>query len=98
MPWFEKKGNPVKHEIIAKRMFIVEYKTTKEEEFDVLYQSYVGDIYKVCLYLTKNKEQAEEIAQRTFVKFYDCFENVSPDFILAYLVNIAKDFIYRYQK
>ena len=88
-------------------MFIVEYKTTKEEEFDVLYQSYVGDIYKVCLYLTKNKirrelglnkEQAEEIAQRTFVKFYDCFENVSPDFILAYLVNIAKDFIYRYQK
>lgn len=98
MPWFEKKGNPVKYEIITKRMSIVEHKTTKEEEFDVLYQSYVGDIYKVCLYLTKNEEQAEEIVQRTFVKFYDYFENVSPDFVLAYLVITAKDFSYRYQK
>lgn len=98
MPWFEKKRNPIKQEIIVKRMFIVEYKTTKEEKFDVLYQSYVGDIYRVCLHLTKNKEQAEEIAQRTFVKFYDCFENVSPDLVLAYLVNTAKDYFYHYQK
>ncbi len=79
-------------------MFIVEHKTTKEEKFDVLYQSYVGDIYKVCLYLTKNQEQAQEAAQRTFVKFYDCFENVSSDCVFAYLVNTAKNFACDYKK
>ena len=79
-------------------MFIVEHKTTKEEKFGVLYQLYIKDIYKVCLHLTKNEEQAQEIAKQTFVDFYHHFEKVSSDCVLAYLVNTAKAFVYNDQK
>ena len=79
-------------------MFIVEHKTTKEEKFGVLYQLYIKDIYKVCLHLTMNEEQAQEIAKQTFVNFYEHFENVSSDCVFAYLVNTAKVFAYSYQK
>ena len=76
----------------------MEHRTTKEEKFGVLYQSYISDIYKVCLYLTKDEEQAQEIAKQTFVNFYDHFENVSSECVFAYLVNTAKAFAYSYQK
>ena len=68
-------------------MFIVEHKTTKEEKFGVLYQLYIKDIYKVCLHLTMNEEQAQEIAKQTFVNFYEHFENVSSDCVFSYCVS-----------
>jgi len=76
----------------------VEHRKTKEEKFGALYQSYISDIYKVCLYLTKDEEQAQEIAKQTFVNFYDHFENVSSECVFAYLVNMAKGFAHSYQK
>lgn len=79
-------------------MFIVEHRKTKEEKFGALYQSYIKDIYKVCLHLTKDEEQAQEIAKQIFMNFYDHFENVSSECVFAYLVNMAKGFAHSYQK
>lgn len=76
----------------------MKHKTTKEEKFEVVYQSYADEVYRVCLWFTRDEEKAQEIAQQTFVNFYEYFEEVSPECWLAYLVCTAKDLSCAHQK
>lgn len=69
----------------------MKYRTAKEEKFDSIYRSYSNDIYKVCLYLVKDRELAQDIMQQTFFDLYKNLENVSEDCMFAYLVYTAKN-------
>lgn len=73
------------------------YRSTKQEKFDSIYRSYSNDIYRVCLYLLKNEQLAQEIMQQTFLICYDDFENVASDCVFAYLVCTAKELAYNRQ-
>lgn len=83
---------------ITQEIIAVKYRSKKEEKFDAIYRAYADDIYRVCVYFVKDEDVAQEIAQRTFVDFYEHFENVNPDYMFAYLVRTAKDLVYSYQK
>ena len=36
--------------------------------FEEIYENYFKDVFRLCLSLTKNEENAEDLAQETFVK------------------------------
>ena len=76
----------------------MKYRSTKEERFDSIYRAYADEIYKLCLHLTKNHELAQDIAQQTFLQFYDHLEEVNPDCIYGYLARIAKNLIYNHER
>ena len=79
-------------------MFIVEYGATKEEKFDNIYRLYSKDVYKVCLYYSKNEDLAQDLMQQTFLKFYDHFEKLNPNCMQAYLIRSAKNLFLNYQR
>ncbi|MBQ8559015.1 MAG: sigma-70 family RNA polymerase sigma factor [Tyzzerella sp.] len=76
----------------------MEHKTQRDEMFDAAYESYAEDIYRVCLHLTENEKDAQDIAQQTFVNFYGRSENVDSDCTFAYLVCEAKNLACKHQK
>lgn len=67
------------------------HRVTKEEKFKGIYQTYADDIYRVCIYLVKDKELAKDIMQQAFLDFYKKFENVTEDCVFAYLVHTARN-------
>ncbi len=71
-------------------MVIVKYRTEKEKKFAEFSEVFAEDIYKVCLYFTKDKVTAQQAAQQTFLDFYDHFESISPEMYRAYLIHMAK--------
>lgn len=76
----------------------MKYKSIKEEKFSKIYQDYSDDVYRICVYLVKDKKLALEVMQQTFVDFYEFFENVAPESILSYLINIATNLVRSHQK
>lgn len=76
----------------------MKYKSTKDEIFDSIYRAYAGEIYKVCVFLTKDYDSAQDLAQQTFVKFYDRYEKVKPEYTYTYLIRIARNLFYNYQR
>lgn len=41
------------------------------EEFENIYNMYVGDIYKLAYSYVVNRQDAEDITQKTFYKLYN---------------------------
>ena len=76
----------------------MDYKSTKEEKFDSIYRSYSDDVFRLCMFFTKDNETAQDLAQLTFIKCYDHFEEVNPDCMHAYLVRTARNLFYNYQR
>ena len=72
----------------------MKHKSEKMKRFRVICQDYVEDIFKVFLYITRDKAVAQDITEKTFVEFYKCFEEINPDCWYAYLVHIAKTMAY----
>lgn len=69
-------------------------KSKKEAEaaFAELYSRYSQRIYAYCLRVTGNKEDANDIFQDTFFKFYDSAqEDTKVTSIVGYLVTIARN-------
>lgn len=64
--------------------------TTREKKYEVVYKSYADDIYRLCLYFSKEEKQAANITQQVFIKFYKIYDKVHPDCILGHLVREAK--------
>ena len=63
--------------------------------FEDIYENYFKDVCRLCFSLTKNEENAEDLAQETFVKALasiDSFDG-SKD-IRAWLFTIAKNTFY----
>lgn len=71
---------------------------TKEEKFDSIYRAYADDIFKLCYYFTRDREMAQDLAQQTFIKFYDRFEDIDPEYMQAYLMRMARNLFYNYQR
>lgn len=68
-------------------------RTTREKKYEIVYESYADDIYRLCLYCLKDKEQAADITQQVFLNFYKFFNEVNPDYMLGYLVREAKELL-----
>ncbi len=50
-------------------------KAKDEEAFEIVYDKYESLIYYIALSITKNKQNAEEIVQDTFLKMFNSIEN-----------------------
>ncbi len=74
------------------------YLSEKEAKFDSIYRAYADDVFKVCLYFAKDYDIAQDLAQQTFINFYDHFENVKIENTHAYLIRIARNLFYNYQR
>lgn len=70
----------------------MEYKTTKEEEFNNIYKTYADTVYRVSLYMTRDEERARDVTIKTFVALYKNLEEVPEERVRAFLVCVAKDF------
>lgn len=76
----------------------MKHKSTKEESFDSIYESYAVDVYHACLYLTSDESLAEEMTQQAFVNFYESKEEVKPECVRAYLIRAARNLIFNYYR
>ena len=47
---------------------------TVEQAFERLYRSYVQDVYRYALMLLRNRDDAEDVAQTTFLKAYRAYQ------------------------
>ncbi len=74
------------------------YLSEREEAFDNIYRVYADDVYKFCLYLAKDYYVAQDLAQQTFINFYNRLGYETPENILAYLLRIARNLYYNYQR
>lgn len=64
--------------------------TLKRRKFEKIYRAYVDDIYRVCLYFSRDEEKAKNITVEVFLELYKEFDEVDPDHIFARLVQRAK--------
>ena len=76
----------------------MEYKSKKEELFDSIFRMYVEDVYRACLYVSRNEDLAQEVTQQAFVNFYERFEEVKPECVKAYLIRAAKNLLSNYYR
>lgn len=66
--------------------------TGEENDFKYIYDSYVDDIYRLCVSFLKNRADAEDAVQETFVKYYCSDKNFeSEDHIKAWLIVTASN-------
>lgn len=68
-------------------------------DIEKIYSLYFDDLYKFILYLSKNKEIAEDITSETFLKVINNLDKIkSESFIKAYLLQVGKNTYYTYIK
>lgn len=68
-------------------------------DIEKVYSLYFEDVYKFLLYLSKNKEIAEDVTSETFFKFMANIEKIKKEeSIKTYLLQIAKNTYYTYIK
>jgi len=80
----------------------VKHKSEKLKKFDVFYDAHVETIFKVCLFILQDEEnamdKAEEVTVATFVKFYEHMEEIAPERVFVYLVVEARNMSHAYKK
>ncbi len=59
--------------------------------FEEVYEKYVDNVYKTCLFFAKDEHIAKDITHKTFLSFYKHFERVEPEKTRAYLIRTAKN-------
>ena len=64
--------------------------TIKRKKFEKIYRSYVNDVYRVCLYCSKDKRRAEDLTIKIFLELYQQFDEMDPNHIFAHLILRAK--------
>ena len=70
----------------------------KMKKFKKIFDSHALNVYRVCLYILRDEEKAEEIAETVFVNFYEHMEEVRPEMVLAHLVVEARNKSHVYKK
>lgn len=70
----------------------------KMKKFKKIFDSHAINVYRICLYILRDEEKAEEIAETVFVDFYEHMEEVSPEMVLTHLVIEARNKSYEYKK
>lgn len=65
--------------------------SVKWELFDKVYRTYQNEVYKTCLFYSRDEHVSKDITQRAFFSFYHHIENVDPEKTKAYLIRTAKN-------
>ena len=73
-------------------------RSDKMKKFKEIFDSHALNVYRVCLYILRDEEKAEEIAENVFVNFYEHMEEVRPEMVLAHLVVEARNKSHEYKK
>ena len=68
----------------------------KEEKFEELYQQYRNAVYRISLHYTKNEQEAQDIAQKTFFAFYLRMDKIKLECAREYLFRTAKNLSYNW--
>ena len=64
---------------------------SKEEQFRHIYKTYKKEVFKVAMYLVKDHEEAQDITQQAFYKYYINYESVRNEDPKAYLFQILRN-------
>lgn len=81
--------------MIIESHLINRIKQGDEEAFEIIYRKYEGLIYYIALSITKNKEDAEEIVQDTFVNMYNSINSYhEKNKFKQWLMQIARNLSY----
>lgn len=75
-------------------------KAGDREAFDTLYESHLTPVYRYVYVRVRNKEDAEDIVQDTFMKAYQALERyeVTGDNFFPYLFTIARNLLINHGK
>ena len=74
------------------------YVERNREKFETIYRACKDDVYKVCLYFTKDANVAQEMAQQTFFNFYKHIDQVEVERARGYLVRTARNLCFNYTR
>lgn len=72
------------------------YIERNREKFETIYRECKDDVYKVCLYFTKDTNTAQEIAQQTFFNFYKHIDQVEIKRARGYLIRTARNLCFNH--
>lgn len=72
----------------------MEHQITKEEKFESIYRTYETDVYRLCLFFTKDEHTAKDLSQRAFFEFYRRMDHINPDSARAYLFRTVRNMTY----
>lgn len=61
-----------------------------------IYEEYKDDVYKVCLYFTKDYFVAQELAQQVFFNFYQHIDQIEMESVRGYLIRAARNTSFNY--
>ena len=81
-------GNTLKDKLGDK---IVDIQMIKWFFLENLYRLYEDDVYKTCLYLSKDEHIARDMTQKTFFSIYEHYDNLRPGRMKPYLIRTAKN-------
>ena len=74
------------------------YIERNREKFEIIYRACKDDVYKVCLYFTKDANLAQEMAQQTFFNFYKHIDEIEVERARGYLVRTARNLCFNYKR
>lgn len=71
----------------------------KTEEKKQIYEQYLRDVYRYCLYRLQNKEQAEDVTSETFLKFLEYKTPEKIENVKLWIITVARNIIFnKYKK
>lgn len=74
------------------------YIERNREKFETIYRECKDDIYRVCLFYTKDVNVAQEMAQQTFFNFYKHIDQVDVKRVRGYLIRTARNLCFNYAR
>ena len=79
---------------LARLSFAAKF-TSNEEAFEIIYRKYEGLIYYIALSITKNKDDAEEVVQDTFLNMFNSIDTYEEkNKFKQWLMQIARNLSY----
>ena len=81
--------------MIIESQLIKRIKANDEEAFEIIYRNYEGLIYFIALSITKNKDDAEEVVQDTFLNMFNSIDTYEEkNKFKQWLMQIARNLSY----
>lgn len=60
------------------------------KKFEMIYEKYVNDVYRVALYLVKDEDKAKDITQQAYTNIYKTHHKIGENKIYSQLIYTAK--------
>lgn len=74
------------------------YRERNLEKMEQIYRAYEDDVYKVCLFFTKDEDVAYDITQQTFYTLYQHIDEADIQSFQGYLVRTARNKCFNYMR